>query len=156
RRRSADQADLVKRRVYAILAEMVPSVANADRIRSAPLIVTSKMLAQALRNWAVEMDADAETIPHESAARKGKVKGAGIGASMLKAPAENPESHGWSARQWAIHLDCSDGTVKATKTWKERLKAARATRLADAAARMDRSGTHPRGRRKHKHKSQWS
>jgi hypothetical protein len=82
-------------------------------------------------------------------------KGKNIDAQMLKIMADNVESHGWSARQWADHLVCSPGTVKETKTWKERLKAARATRAADAACRMDRSGTRPAGQRKAKHKSEW-
>lgn len=80
---------------------------------------------------------------------KGK-KGKNIDAQMLKVMAENAESHGWSLREWAVHLNCARGTVGETKTWKERLKAARATRAADAACRMDRSRTAPRGRRRMK------
>jgi hypothetical protein len=75
----------------------------------------------------------------------GRGKGKHIDAKMLKVMAENPESHGWSARQWADHLDCSDGTVKDTKTWKERLKAARSMAAAD---RMTRSERQPKGRRR--------
>jgi hypothetical protein len=71
-------------------------------------------------------------------------KGKNIDARMLKVMAENQESHGWSARQWADHLDCSDGTVKDTKTWKERLKAARAMAAVD---HLGRSEPHPKSRR---------
>lgn len=80
-------------------------------------------------------------------------KGKHIDARMLKVMAENPESHGWTAQQWADHLQCSAGTVKETKTWTERLAAARATAAADAASKMDRSGTRPSRRRKAQHKS---
>src|SRR4051794_32619179 len=40
-----------------------------------------------------------------------QTKGKNIDARMLKVMAENVESHGWSARQWAAALRCSDGTV---------------------------------------------
>ena len=90
----------------------------------------------------------------ERIAIPGKVKGKNIDARMLKVMFDNPESHGWSARQWADHLGCSDGTIKDTPTWKERLKAARSMRAADAACKMERSGTRPAGRRKAKHTSQ--
>ena len=80
-------------------------------------------------------------------------KGKNIDARMLKVMAENPESHGWSARDWAAHLGCSDGTVKGTKTWRVRLKTVKATAAADAANKMDRSGTRTSGKRKAQHKS---
>lgn len=75
-------------------------------------------------------------------------KGKNIDARMLKVMHENAESHGWSLRQWAAHLDCATSTIAGTKTWRERLKAARATSAVDAACRMDTSRTAPRGRRR--------
>jgi hypothetical protein len=79
-------------------------------------------------------------------------KGKNIDARMLKVMAENFESHGWSASKWATHLSCSPGTVKETKTWKERLKAARATAAADSARKV--ASTNRSGRRKPQHKSE--
>jgi hypothetical protein len=64
-------------------------------------------------------------------------KGKNIDARMLKVMAEKPESHGWSVRQWATHFGCSASTVADTKTWKERLKTARAMQRAEAATRME-------------------
>jgi hypothetical protein len=89
---------------------------------------------------------DASTSTDEQ--HEGKTKGKNIDARMLKKLADDPVSANWSARQWADYLHCSAGTVKETKTWKERLKAARAIQAADAADRMDRANTKPKGQRK--------
>jgi hypothetical protein len=107
-----------------------------------------------LQNEVVDVSPTKESDSPRSATSS-KVRGKNIDARMLKVLTENFESHGWSARQWADHLDCSDGTIKDTPTWKERLKAVRATRAADAACKMDRSSTGSAGRRKVRHKSKW-
>jgi hypothetical protein len=78
--------------------------------------------------------------PAPTAVGEGK-KGKRIDARMLKKLADDPVSANWSARQWADYLQCSPGTVKETKTWKERLKAARALEAADAATRVRTSKT---------------
>ncbi len=77
-------------------------------------------------------------------------RGKNIDARMLKVMADNLESHGWTAAEWADHLRCSPSTVKETKTWTERLKGARALAAADAATKMDKSNTHTTGRQKKK------
>jgi hypothetical protein len=108
----------------------------------------------------VKVAADLDTLSepskrgiNQTTTQKRAVKGKHIDAQMLKVLAEKPESYGWSARQWADELKCSDGTVKATNTWKERLKAVRARLAVDASAKMDKSGTYPKGRRKPMHTS---
>lgn len=80
-------------------------------------------------------------------------KGKDINGRMLKTIAETPESLGWSARQWADYLVCSDGTVKATDIWISRLRNVRALLAADEAQKMDRSKLTPKGRRKPPHRS---
>jgi hypothetical protein len=78
---------------------------------------------------------------------RSKAKGKNIDARMLKTMTNRPESCGWTANQWAEHLHCAAGTVKGTKTWKERLKAVRAMQAADSARRMATSTVRKRGGR---------
>lgn len=87
---------------------------------------------------------------------KKKARGKNINALMLSVMSENAEAIGWTAQQWALHLDCSDGTVKGTKAWNGVLKNARVLFAAESSENMDRSTTSPRGRRKTRHKSTWS
>jgi hypothetical protein len=94
-----------------------------------------------------------ETFPNGN---KGKSRGKNIDARMLKVMAENQDSYNWTARKWSIHLQCSDGTIKGTKTWKERLKAGRALIAVQEATKMEQSGRHSNGRRKAIHKSQFN
>jgi hypothetical protein len=68
-----------------------------------------------------------------------KSKGKNIDARMLKVLAENRRAFGWTAAQWAQHLDCAESTVKETKTWTEYLKAVRAQQAVEHARKMDRS-----------------
>lgn len=97
-------------------------------------------------------DQDGETKGRSTkrVAEKSSKKGKNIAARMLKVLAANPECVSWSSRKWADALDCSAGTVKESKTWTETLKAAKALLAAEAGRRMDRSSTHPNGRRKSK------
>jgi hypothetical protein len=107
-------------------------------IRAAVLVPVP---ARAEPPQAVDSGPPAKPVGPGPAARSGaaKTEGKNIDARMLKVMAENPESHGWSARQWADHLGCSPGTVKETRTWKERLRAVRAMHRADAAARQGKT-----------------
>jgi hypothetical protein len=92
----------------------------------------------------------AAPVPQAPEGRGRGAKGRNIDAQMLKVMAENAESHGWSAREWADYLGCAKSTVVGTPTWRERLKATRATAAADAARRMDRGGLTRRDRHGHK------
>jgi hypothetical protein len=80
-----------------------------------------------------------------SARRRGR--GKNVEGAMLKVLTNQPEAASWTSTQWADRLNCSAGTVKETKVWKERLKAVRALQAADTAAKMDRAGQATRGRR---------
>jgi len=140
-KRKADLPDL--RWLYAKFTECDVNGTTA-RILAAFTERHPRVLSQALRSFSQRSSASKEKNENK------KTRGKNIDAKMLKVMAENAESHGWSARQWAEHLKCSDGTVKGTKTWKERLKAARATAAADAASKMDQSHTSRSGRRKTK------
>jgi hypothetical protein len=73
-------------------------------------------------------------VPSATNAEK-KTKGKNIDARMLKVLADNKESYGWSAAQWADHLKCAESTVKDTPTWKGQLAAFRANAKADRATR---------------------
>jgi hypothetical protein len=73
-------------------------------------------------------------VPPATNAEK-KTKGKNIDARMLKVLADNKESFGWSAAQWADHLKCAESTVKDTPTWKGPLAAFRANAKADRATR---------------------
>lgn len=75
-------------------------------------------------------------------------KGKNIDARMLKVFAERPESHGWTARQWAEHLGCAHSTIVGTNTWNDRLKAIRAMNAADAAKRMEKKPARRGGKRR--------
>jgi hypothetical protein len=91
--------------------------------------------------------------PDTGQTTKGNTKGKNIEAKMLKEMADNPESHGWSARKWGRRLRCSHTTILGLAIWK-RLAEARALAAVEEAQRMDRSGTRPKGRRKSQHRSQ--
>ncbi len=67
----------------------------------------------------------------------GKVKGKRINARMLEALTQKPESMSWSASTWATYLDCVEGTVKGTRTWKIELAKIRATIKADRKLKRD-------------------
>jgi hypothetical protein len=89
----------------------------------------------------------------EDTPTKRQTKGKDIDAKMLKVMTEKQESWAWSARQWADHLGCSDGTIKGTKTWRERLPAVRALIAVTSAEKM--VGRRSAGGKKPAHRSQW-
>jgi hypothetical protein len=81
-------------------------------------------------------------VPEESGDRKTtrietknvkKTKGKNINAAMKKHLETNPESLGWTIRQWADYLHCSVSTVQNTATWKG-IMVARAMREAEMSA----------------------
>lgn len=53
-------------------------------------------------------------LPTKARGRKGKQ----IDARMLKVMVDNIDSHSWSARVWALHVDCSHSSITGSKTWK--------------------------------------
>lgn len=63
---------------------------------------------------------------------KSDVKGKNINAQMLLQLQSDPTKLRWTAQQWAMHLDCSEGTVKGTKTWKNSIMVARAMQRAES------------------------
>jgi hypothetical protein len=81
-----------------------------------------------------------QTMPEESVGAGRKAKGKHINARMMKLIEEKPEAWNWSARQFAVCLDCSDGTVKGTAKWKE-LVIARAVAKVDRVLRQERRST---------------
>ena len=89
---------------------------------------------QALLHWEDNSPPATETpeSPPENKV-KGKAKGKNIEARMLKLMADDLDSHDWDSEQWAQRLNCKSGTVRGTKTWKQRLPAVRAGRLLDRA-----------------------
>lgn len=97
---------------------------------------------------------DAISAPAPSGGTTKKTKGKAIDARMLKVMAEKVDSWGWSARQWAEYLQCSDGTVKATKTWRDRLRAIRSGMAVESAERMDGTRRRSSGGKKPMHRAQ--
>ena len=85
------------------------------------------------------------SVKSNGAQTANKVKGKNIDARMLKITAENPLSHGWTAKEWALHLNCAESTVKESKTWKEYLNAVRAMQKVEAAERMGDKGKRRKG-----------
>ena len=139
----AERASLQFERVATLLATVVLGASSpATCVEPAP----------APPSVAAEQSLATDGQPGRSAGHS--PRGKNIDARMLKVLAENKESCGWTARTWAAHLACSDGTVKGTQTWKERLKAVRALKAVDAAQKMDRARTHSSGRRKPQHRSE--
>lgn len=127
-----------------------PSTVLSDDLRHACLRATPALWAR----WHEESATAHKGVPAANtsgrATKESQGRGKNIDAQMLKVMAEKVESHGWSAIQWANHLDCSDGTVKGTKTWKVRLKAVRALAAADSALKRQQPNTTSRGRQKRK------
>lgn len=70
---------------------------------------------------------------------KPRAKGKNINGRMAKMLQSDPQKLQWSARMWAECLECSEGTVKGTFTWKQTVKAARALNKADRMQRPKRS-----------------
>ena len=79
-----------------------------------------------------------------------KTKGKNIDAQMIRVLQENAESASWSARQWAVHLKCSKGTITECKTWTNLLRKSRA--LA-AAEKLDQPSALAAWRRRPPHRS---
>jgi hypothetical protein len=71
--------------------------------------------------------------------------GKNVNARMLDKLQRDPEAEGWTAKQWATCLVCSESTVKETLTWRM-LCDRRATAKAERA--MDRSRNRRPSRRK--------
>lgn len=67
------------------------------------------------------------------------VKGKNVNGRMAEMLQSDPMRMEWSARKWAENLECSEGTVKGTTTWKQTVKAARALNKADRMQRPKRS-----------------
>ncbi len=86
---------------------------------------------------------------------KKKSKGRNINGAMLNMLLTNSDARGWSAREWAERLDCSHGTVTGTKAWKG-LENTRSLAAVAAQEKMDRTRTHPAGRKKPRPKSSYS
>ena len=72
--------------------------------------------------------------------KRGKpgVKGKNVNARMAEMLQSDPTKLEWSARLWAEKLECCEGTVKGTTTWKQTVKAARALQKADRMQRPKR------------------
>jgi hypothetical protein len=90
--------------------------------------------------------------PATGVTSKRGVKGKHIDARMFSVLIECPESRQWTAQQWAKFFKCSDGTIKGTKTWKERVEVIREHDRREAAEGMDCSRVRPSGRQKSGHK----
>ena len=66
------------------------------------------------------------------------VKGKNVNGRMAEMLQSDPMRLEWSARKWAKNLNCSEGTVKETMTWKQTVKTARALNKADRMQRPKR------------------
>lgn len=111
-----------------------------------PFVASAELLKRFRERFVARSVPRASPAPAAQVPAKPAGKGKNIDARMLKQLADDHSSASWSARQWAVFLECSDGTVKDTKTWKERLKAVRSLQAADSA--LTRSKLPPAGKRK--------
>jgi hypothetical protein len=62
----------------------------------------------------------------ETTERKKATKGKHINERMAAMLQADPQRVEWSASRWAEELDCSEGTIKGTRTWKQTIKTGRA------------------------------
>lgn len=60
----------------------------------------------------------AEPVSSESDSRPIRRRAKHVNVRMLETLSKRPESHTWTKRKWATCLNCSDGTVSGTRTWK--------------------------------------
>jgi hypothetical protein len=55
--------------------------------------------------------------PPKAVGPKKVVKGNGVNERMLATLQANPDSRGWSAEKWRVHLGCAKSTVVESRTW---------------------------------------
>jgi hypothetical protein len=74
-----------------------------------------------------------------------ETKGKRINERILATVQQNPDSVGWTIREWATHLGCSISTIQATRAW-EMVKKSRALDAADSGVNRERERRRSRRR----------